>query len=78
MLGVTENEIVGTQPSKPVLDQREETPYTSVKVMSMRTSDRQRAGQVDIPRRVQRTRKVSQEDALASARHFFALGNEQN
>ena len=44
----------------------------------MRTSDRQRAGQVDIPRRVQRTREVSQEDALASARHFFALGNEQN
>ena len=56
----------------------EETPYTSIKVMSMRTSDRQRAGQVNIPRRVQRTREVSQEDALASARHFFAWGNEQN
>ena len=56
----------------------EETPYTSVKVMSMRTSDRQRAGQPDIPRRVQRTREASQEDALASARHFFAPGNGQN
>ena len=29
----------------------------------------------DIPRRVQQTREVSQEDALASARHFFASGN---
>ena len=44
----------------------------------MRPYDRQRAGQVDVPRRVQRTREVSQEDALASARHFFALGNGQN
>ena len=46
--------------------------------MSIRTCDRQRAGQVDISRRVQGTREVSQEDALASARHFLALGNEQN
>ena len=61
-----------------MLNQTEETPYTSVKVMSKRTSDRQRAGQTDIPRRVQRTRKVSQEDALASARHFFAPGSGQN
>ena len=78
VLGATENEIVSTQLSAPVLDQMEETPYTSVNVMSIRTSDRQRAGQVDIPRRVQRTREVTQEDALASARHFFAPGNEQN
>ena len=52
----------------------EETPYTSVKVMSMRTSDRQRAGQPDIPSRVQRMREVSQEDVLTLARHFFAPG----
>ena len=44
----------------------------------MRTCERQRAGQVDNPRRVQRTREASQEDALASARHLFAPGNEQN
>ena len=78
MLGAPENEIVSTQPSTTVLHQMEETPYTSVKVISMRTSDRQRAGQVDIPRRVQRTREASKEDALASTRHFFVPGNEQN
>ena len=33
MLGAPENEIVSTQPSTTVLDQMEETPYTSVKVM---------------------------------------------
>ena len=32
----------------------------------------------DIPRRVQHTREDSQEDALTSARHFFAPGNGQN
>ena len=53
-------------------------PYTSVKVTSERTSDRQRTRQTDIPRRVQRMREASQEDALASARHFFAPGNGQN
>ena len=40
-------------------------------------SDRQRARQTDIPRRVQITREESQEDALASTRHFFAPGNGQ-
>ena len=53
----------------------EEPPYTSVKVMPEEISDRSRAGQADIPRRVQRIRETSQEDALASARHFFAPGN---
>ena len=70
--------MVSAYPSAIVLDQVEETPYTSVKVISERTPDRQRVGQVDIPRRVLRTREVSQEDALASVRHFFAPGNGQN
>ena len=61
-----------------MLDQTEETPYTSVKAVPGRTSDGQRAGQVDTPRRILRMRDVSQEDALASARHFFASGNGQN
>ena len=52
----------------------DKTPYTSVKATSEGISDRQ----VDIPRRVQRMREASQEDALASARHFFALGNRQS
>ena len=33
---------------------------------------------MDPPRRILRTREASQEDALASARHFFALVNGQN
>ena len=61
-----------------MLDQTEETPYTSVKVVAGRISNGQRAGQVDIPRRVLRMREASQEDALASARHFFASENGQN
>ena len=77
-LGALETEVVSIHPSATVLDQAKETPYTSVKVISGRTFDRQRAGQVDIPRRVLRTREVSQEDALASVRHFFAPGNGQN
>ena len=48
-----------------------------MKVSSEGTSDRQGNRQVAIPRRVQRTRKASQEDALASARYFFASENEQ-
>ena len=78
MFGVPDTEVVSTHPSATMLDQAEETPHTSVKVISERTSERQRAGQVDIPRRVLRMRKVSQEDALASVRHFFAPGNGQN
>ena len=61
-----------------MLDQAKEIPYTSVKVTSEEISDRPRVGQADIPRRVQRMREASQEDALASARHFLALGNGQS
>ena len=73
-----EIEIRGTLPSTAVLGQTEETPYTSVKVIPEQTSDGQRAGQVDIPRRILRTREVSQVEALASVRHFFASENGQN
>ena len=73
-----EIETRSTQPPTTMLDQTEETPYTSVKEVPGRISDGQRAGQVDIPRRVLRMREASQEDALASARHFFASENGQN
>ena len=73
-----ETEMVSTQPSAALSDQAKGTAYTSVKVTSERASDRQRTGPTDIPRRVQRMREASQEDALASARHFFAPGNGQN
>ena len=78
MLGASETEMVSIQPSAILSDQAEGTPYTYVKVTSERTSDQQRARQPDIPRRVQRTREASPNDALASARHFFAPGNGQN
>ena len=67
-----EIDIRGAQPSTTVLDQTEGTPYTTVKAVPGRTPDGQRARQVDTPRRILRTREASQEDALASARHFFA------
>ena len=44
-----ETEIRGTQPSITVLDPTEETPYTSVKAVLGRTSNEQRAGQVESP-----------------------------
>ena len=55
-----------------------ETPYTSVKVLSERTLDEQMSRPTDIPRRVQHMREASQEDALASPRHFFAPENGQD
>ena len=69
VLDAPEIKIESIQPSAAMLDQAEE--------ISERTSNRQRAGQVDIPRRVLRMREVSQEDALASVRHFFVPGNGQ-
>ena len=73
-----EIEIRGTQPSTTMLDPTVKTPYTSVKAVPGRSSNGQRAGQVDTPRRILRMREASQEDALASARHFFASENGQN
>ena len=70
---VFETEKRGTQPSTTVLEHPEETPYTSVKDSTQKISNEQRAGQVDTPRRTLRTREESQQDALTSARHLFAL-----
>ena len=78
MLETSESEIVSNQPSMTLLDRAEGTPYTSVKVISERTPDGQMTRHTDIPRRVQHMREASQEDALASARHFFAPGNGQD
>ena len=70
-----EQEIVSNQPPITLPGRAEETPYTSVKVITERTP---MSRHMDIPRRVQHTREDSQEDALASARHVFAPGNGQN
>ena len=74
----SETEMRGTQPSTTMLYPTEEAPYTSVKAVPERGSNEQRAGQVDPPRRILRTREASQEDALASMRLFFASVNGQN
>ena len=74
----SEIEVRGTRPSTTIVTLTEETPYTSVKTVPGRDSSEQRTGQVEPPRRTPRTREASQEDALASARHFFATVNGQN
>ena len=74
----SEIEMRGTHPSTTIVTLMEETPYTSVKTVPGRDSNEQRTSQVEPPRRIARTREASQEDALASARHFFATINGQN
>ena len=78
MLEAPEWEIVDNCPSATMSDRAMETPYTSVKVLSERTPDGQMSRLTDMPRRVQHMREASQEDALASARHFFAPENGQD
>ena len=50
-----------------------ETPKTHLKGASERGST-----QTESPRRIERTREASREDAIASTRHFFATVNGQN
>ena len=73
----SEIEMRGTHPSTTIVTPTEETPYTSVKTVPGRDSIEQRTSQVEPPRRTQRMREASREDALASARHFFATMNGQ-
>ena len=56
-----------------VTEETSETPKTHLKVASERDST-----QVESPRRIERTREASREDAISSARHFFATFNGQN
>ena len=77
---MSEQGVADNQPSATALDRAAETPYTSVKVLPNRTSDDQpprTSRLIDEPRRIQRARKESQEDALESARHLFGNGNGQ-
>ena len=74
----SEIEMRGTHPSTTMLTPMQETSYTSVKAVPGRDSNEQRTSQADPPRRILRTREASQEDALASARHFFPSTNGQN
>ena len=73
-----ENETRGVCPSTTIVTSPEEIPSTFVKAVPGRDSNEQGFNQVEPPRRILRTREASQEDELASTRHFFAMVNEQN
>ena len=68
----------GTCPSTSIIALTDEPPYPSVKTVPGRDCNEQRSSQVEPPRRISRMREASQEDVLASARHFFASVNGQN
>ena len=57
-------------PSSNVIPSTAETHETHLKVATERGST-----QVESPRKIERTREASQEDAIASTRHFFATVN---
>ena len=78
MLEAPEQEIVGNCPSTTMSGSTVESPYISVKVLSERTPDEYMSRLTYMPRRVQHMREAIQEDALVSARHFFATENGQD
>ena len=65
-------------PSTNVITSAEETPNTFIKTVPGRDLGEQGLNQVEPPRRIQRTREASREDAIALTRQFFATVNEQN
>ena len=56
---------------------RRDTQYLH-KTVPGRDLGEQGLNQIEPPRRIQRTREASREDAIASTRQFFATVNEQN
>ena len=60
-------------PSTNIITSTEETPETHLKVATERNLTH-----VESPRRIQRTREASTEDAIASTRQFFASVSKQN
>ena len=70
---VSEERLQDEGPSTNVITSTEGTPKTLLKVAPERNLN-----QVESPRRIQRTREASREDAIASTRQLFASVNEQN
>ena len=70
---ISEEKLQDGSPSTNVITPTEETPKTLLKVVPDRN-----LSQVESPRRIQRTREASREDAIASTRQFFASVSEQN
>ena len=73
-----EEKLQDVYPSTDVVTSTEETPNTFVKTVPGRDSSEQGLIQVEPPRRIQKTREASREDAIALTRQFFATVNEQN
>ena len=73
-----EKEIQDVCLSTNVVSSTEETPNSFVKTVSGRDLSEQELNQIEPPRRIQRTREASREDAIALIRQFFATVNEQN
>ena len=69
----SEGRLQDGSPSTYIITSTEETPETLLKVAPERN-----LSQVESPRIIQRTREASREDAIATARQFFASVNEQN
>ena len=70
---VSEERLQDGGPSTNVITSTEETPKTLLKVVPERN-----LSQVESPRRIQRAREASREDAIASTRQSFASVSEQN
>ena len=77
-LQISKKKLQDGSPSTNAMTSTEETPNTLAKVAPGRNLDEQGLNQVEPPRRIQRTREASREDAIASTRQFFASVNEQN
>ena len=73
-----EKKLQDVSPSTNVTTSVEETPNTIIKTVPEGDLSEQELNQVEPPRRIQRTREASREDALALTRHIFATVNEQN
>ena len=65
-------------PSTNAMTSTEEIPDTLLKVVPGRNLSEQGLSQVESPRRIQRIREASREDAIASTRQFFASVIEHN
>ena len=73
---VSEKKLQDGSPSTNAMTLTEETPNTLLKVAPGRNLSEQGLNQVESPRRIQRTREASREDAIVSTRQFFASVNE--
>ena len=74
----SEEKLQEVNPSTNVITSAEETPNTLVKMVPGRNVSEQGLSQVESPRRIQRTREASREDAIALTRQFFASVTEWN